>query len=109
MAKNKKSKYPQLSLNFENKTAHVVFGLILICFAIVLFLSFISFIFNWKQDFDLVQLDASTLLVDNSILGNNLLGKFGARMGDFFIYKQFGISTLLFPFFLAVSGIQVIT
>ena len=109
MAKNKKSKYPQLSLNFENKTAHVVFGLILICFAIVLFLSFISFIFNWRQDFDLVQLDASTLLVDNSLLVNNLLGKFGARMGDFFIYQQFGISTLLFPFFLAVSGIQVFT
>ncbi|MEZ7839000.1 MAG: DNA translocase FtsK 4TM domain-containing protein [Flavobacteriales bacterium] len=109
MAKNKKSKYPQLSLNFENKTAHVVFGLILICFAIVLFLSFISFIFNWRQDFDLVQLDASTLLVDNSLLVNNLLGKFGARMGDFFIYQQFGISTLLLPFFLAVSGIQVFT
>ena len=109
MAKKKKSKYPQLSINFENKTAHVVFGLILCCVSIVLFLSFTSFIFNWKQDFNLVQLDTSKLLLDQSLHVKNLLGKIGASLGHFFIYQQFGISTLLLPFFLAIAGIQIIT
>ena len=109
MAKQKKTKYPQLSLNFENKTVHVVFGLIMICLSIVLFLSFISFIFNWRQDFDLVQLDTTRLLGDNSLIVKNLLGKIGASLGDFFIYQQFGVSTLLIPFFLAVAGIQIFT
>ena len=109
MAKTKKSKYPQLSLNFENKTAHVVFGLIMICLSIVLFLSFISFIFNWRQDFDLAQLDTAKLLGDNSLVVKNLLGKMGAKLGEIFIYQQFGISTLLIPFFLAVAGIQIFT
>jgi len=109
MAKQKKTKYPQLSLNFENKTVHVVFGLIMICLSIVLFLSFISFIFNWRQDFDLVQLETTRLLGDNSLIVKNLLGKIGASLGDFFIYQQFGVSTLLIPFFLAVAGIQIFT
>lgn len=109
MAKKKKTKYPQLSIDFENKTAHVVFGLIMICLSIVLFLSFLSFIFNWRQDFDIVQLDSTRLLIDNSIVVKNLLGKIGASLGHFFIYQNFGISTLLIPFFLAVAGIQIFT
>ncbi len=109
MARKKKTKYPQLSINFENKTAHVVFGLLMSCFSLVLLLSFLSFIFNWRQDFDIVQLDSTTLLIDNSIIVKNLLGKLGASLGHFFIYKHFGISTLIIPFFLAVAGIQIFT
>ena len=55
MAIKKKTKYPQFGLDFKNKTFHVVLGLIMICVSIVLFLAFVSFVFNWKQDFDLVQ------------------------------------------------------
>tara|TARA_B110000971_G_scaffold94572_1_gene97238 strand:+ start:1059 stop:3455 length:2397 start_codon:yes stop_codon:yes gene_type:complete len=109
MANKKKEKYPQLSLNFENKTIHVVFGLMMICVALVLFLSFISFVFNWKQDFNLVQLDALHLLSDSTINVHNLLGKIGASLGHFFIYQQFGVASFLIPFFLFISGIQVFT
>ena len=85
MAIKKKTKYPQFGLDFKNKTFHVVLGLIMICVSIVLFLAFVSFVFNWKQDFDLVQLESTKLLKDTSITATNLLGKIGASMGNFFI------------------------
>ena len=57
MVKKKKNKYPQLSINFENKTAQVVFGLLFLCLSILLFISFTSFFLSWKKDFDLLQLN----------------------------------------------------
>ena len=109
MAIKKKTKYPQFGLDFKNKTFYVVLGLIMICVSIVLFLAFVSFVFNWKQDFDLVQLESTTLLMDTSIKATNLLGKIGASMGNFFIYSNFGIASFLFPFYLFISGIQYLT
>ena len=109
MAIKKKTKYPQFGLDFKNKTFHVVLGLIMICVSIVLFLAFVSFVFNWKQDFDLVQLESTKLLKDTSITATNLLGKIGASMGNFFIYSNFGIASFLFPFYLFISGIQYLT
>jgi len=109
MAIKKKPKYPQFGLDFKNKTFHVVLGLIMICVSIVLFLAFVSFVFNWKQDFDLVQLESTKLLTNTSITVTNLLGKIGASLGHFFIYSNFGIASLLIPFYLFISGIQYLT
>ena len=109
MAIKKKTKYPQFGLDFKNKTFHVVLGLIMICVSIVLFLAFVSFVFNWKQDFDLVHLESTKLLKDTSITASNLLGKIGASLGNFFIYSNFGIASFLFPFYLFISGIQYLT
>jgi len=109
MAKKKKSKYPQLTLNFENKTAQVVFGLLFLCLATILFLSFVSFLLSWKKDFDLLQLDASALFLDTTIIVHNWLGKIGAALGQFFIYQQFGIASFLLPFFLFIAGLQIFT
>ena len=81
----------------------------MICVSIVLFLAFVSFVFNWKQDFNLVQLESTKLLKDTSITASNLLGKIGARLGYFFIYSNFGIASILFPFYLFISGIQYLT
>ena len=88
MVKKKKNKYPQLSINFENKTAQVVFGLISLCISILLFISFTSFFLSWKKDFDLSQLNFIDLITNSEIIANNLLGKVGAYFGDFFIYHS---------------------
>ncbi len=109
MVKNKKNKYPQLSINFENKTAQVVFGLLFLCLSILLFLSFTSFLLSWKKDFDLSQLNFIDLITNSEIIANNLLGKVGAYFGDFFIYQQFGIASFLIPFFLFITGLQIFT
>ena len=109
MVKKKKNKYPQLSINFENKTAQVVFGLLFLCLSILMFLSFTSFFLSWKKDFDLSQLNFIDLITNSEIIANNLLGKFGAYLGDFFIYQQFGIASFLIPFFLFITGLQIFT
>ena len=109
MIKSKKNKYPQLSINFENKTAQVVFGLLYLCLSILLFLSFTSFLLNWKKDFDLSQLNFIDLITNSEIIANNLLGKVGAYFGDFFIYQLFGIASYLIPFFLFITGLQIFT
>ena len=109
MVKKKKNKYPQLSINFENKTAQVVFGLLFLCLSILLFLSFTSFLLSWKKDFDLSQLNFIDLITNSEIIANNLLGKVGAYFGDFFIYQQFGIASFLIPFFLFITGLQIFT
>jgi S-DNA-T family DNA segregation ATPase FtsK/SpoIIIE len=109
MAKKKKNKYPQLSINFENKTAQVVFGLFFLCAATILSLSFISFLLSWKKDFDLLQLDAATLFLNTDIVAENWLSKVGAQLGYFFIYQQFGIASFLAPFFLLIAGLQIFT
>jgi len=109
MVKKKKNKYPQLSINFENKTAQVVFGLLFLCLSILLFLSFTSFFLSWKKDFDLSQLNFIDLITNSEIIANNLLGKVGAYLSDFFIYQQFGIASFLMPFFLFITGLQIFT
>ena len=109
MAKKKKNIYPKLSVNFENKTAQVVLGLFFICLSILLFLSFTSFFYNWKKDFDLSRLNFIDLITNSEITANNLLGKVGAYFGDFFIYQQYGISSFIIPFFLFISGLQIFT
>ena len=109
MVKKKKNKYPQLRINFENKTAQVVFGLLFICLSILLFISFTSFFLSWKKDFDLSQLNFIDLITNSEIIANNLLGKVGAYLGDFFIYQQFGIASFLMPFFLFITGLQIFT
>jgi len=107
--KKKKNKYPQLSINFENKTAQVVFGLLFLCLSTLFFLAFVSFLFSWKKDFDLLQLNTADLLFNTEIIVHNWLGKIGAALGQFFIYQQFGIASFLIPFFLFISGLQIFT
>ena len=108
MAKKKINKYPKL-INIENKTTQVVLGLLLLCLASLLFLSFCSFLFNWKKDFDLLQLNPLELLSNREIIAHNLLGKIGASTAQFFIYQQFGIASFLIPFFLLCAGLQTFT
>ena len=109
MAKKKKNKYPQFGLNFENKTTQVVFGLFFLGLSLLFFLSFVSFIFNWKKDFDVLQLSSLELLLDSEITVNNALGNLGATLGQFFIYKLFGVASFLIPFYLFISGLQTFT
>ena len=109
MVKRKKNKYPQIKINFENNTYKLVISLLLVCFSSILFLSFLSFLLNWKNDFDLMQIKSASLIFDSNIIVQNWLGKIGAILGQFFIYQNFGFASFLFPFFLLISGLQIFT
>ncbi|QKX07161.1 DNA translocase FtsK [Aquimarina sp. TRL1] len=80
----------------------VVLGSFLFFLGIGLFFAFISFFYNWK-------IDQSEI----SQFGNreaevkNWLSKFGASVSHFFIFKGFGISALILPVLISLSGVYL--
>ena len=77
----------------------VLLGFILLFISIILTISFISYLLNWKVD----QSNISEIL-DRSIKTENYLGKIGASLGHFFIYKLFGIASFIIPIILSFTS-----
>jgi S-DNA-T family DNA segregation ATPase FtsK/SpoIIIE len=77
----------------------VIIGYILLFLSVILFTSFISYMYNWKVD----QSSIGNLL-DRSIEVENILGKIGASISHFFIYNLFGISSFILPVILFISS-----
>ena len=86
-------------LSKQNK---IILGSLLMLFSIALFFSFISFYFNWQDDQSLL-----TEFKDRNELAKNLLNKFGASISHFFMYKGFGVASLIFPFLVCITGIHL--
>lgn len=77
----------------------MLFGSLLVLFSIALLVSFISFFIYGQQD-------QSTLseLTNREETSGNWLGKFGAVLADFFIYKGFGAASFLFVKLIFLTG-----
>lgn len=88
MAQQKKNNDLKVKRNLQRKMAAGVF-VVLISFMLIC--SFISYLFTWKADQSaLSEFGVKSVVVENE------WGKLGAFLGDIFIYKGFGITTL-FP------------
>ena len=72
-------------------------------FSIFLVVAFISFFFSWQQD-------QSTLsqFSNKIIKTKNPLGKIGAILSNFFIYKGFGFGAFIIPFSLFLTGLRIL-
>ena len=77
----------------------VVLGYTLLFTSIVLFISFISYMFNWKVD----QSNVNSLF-DRDVQVENILGKVGASISHFFIFRLFGIGSFVIPIILLLSS-----
>lgn len=104
MAKKKKAK-SKVRKNrvvgfFKNKQTHLIFGVFLVLFAIFMLVSFVSFFLYWKADQS--QLDFFT---DRLAESKNWLGKIGAEISHFFIYRGFGIASFIIPLLLFFTGL----
>ena len=86
-------------LSKQNK---IILGSLLMLFSIALFFSFISFYFNWQDDQSLL-----SEFNDRNELAKNLLNKFGASISHFFMYKGFGLASLIIPFLICITGIYL--
>jgi len=86
-------------LSKQNK---IILGSLLVLFSIALFFSFVSFYFTWQDDQSLL-----TEFKNRNEEAKNLLNKFGASVSHFFVYKGFGIASLIIPFLLCLSGIYL--
>src|SRR5688572_22416028 len=81
-------------------------GAVFLLIAIFLFIAFTSYFFTWKEDQDKVF--RGGLLFDNEVKVSNLLGRLGAVVSHFFIYKGFGIASLLIGTFFFVVGTNLL-
>jgi S-DNA-T family DNA segregation ATPase FtsK/SpoIIIE len=90
----------ELSVSFLKKQYKVIIGVVLVLLSIALLLALISFFIYWRED-------QSTLsaVTERSIKAQNWLGKFGAYISDFFIYKGFGVASFLFVRLLFITGL----
>ncbi len=98
----KKPKTPlkeRLALSRQQK---VVLGSFLFFLGIGLFFAFISFFFNWKID----QSEISQFY-NRASSPKNWLSKFGASVSHFFIFKGFGVSSLILPVLTSLTGIYL--
>ena len=77
----------------------ILLGYTLLFISIILFTAFISYMFNWK-------VDQSNIggLFDKDIQVENILGKVGASVSHFFIFKLFGIGSFVIPVILFISS-----
>ena len=83
-------------------------GSLFLLIAVFLLIAFVSYFFTWKEDQDKVFRGGSALLMDNDIKVSNLLGRLGALVSHFFIYKGFGIASLLIVTFFFVVGTNLL-
>ena len=105
MAKKKRSTSKKKKSNgiisfFKNKQTHLIFGVFLMLFSIFLLISFASFFSNWQADQSLLN-----QFTERNQDAKNLLGKMGAQISHFFIYKGFGISSFILPLLLFFTGL----
>ena len=89
---------PKISIK-SMRQYKVLFGTLLILISIALLLSFISFFIYGQQD-----QNAIDALIDRNEPVQNWLGKFGAYVADFFIYKGFGVASFIFVKLFFLTG-----
>jgi S-DNA-T family DNA segregation ATPase FtsK/SpoIIIE len=94
---------PSIFAFLKTKQAQTIFGIFLMLFALFLSIAFISFFFNWQED-------QSTLdqLTNRAVKSKNLLGKIGANLSQFFIYKGFGIAAFIIALQLFLTGLYIL-
>ncbi|KGO90862.1 DNA translocase FtsK [Flavobacterium suncheonense] len=103
-SETKENKKPGEKQPFFTRRHKVLFGALLVLFSVALLLSFISYYIY--GDYDQSSL---TSFADRSEKTYNWLGKVGALLSDFFLYKGFGAASFLFVrlFFLAGAYLLV--
>lgn len=90
----------------KDERTHKIAGTIFLLIAVLLFISFTSYLFTWKEDQDKVLGNASGFLFDDDLQVENLLGRTGAWLAHLFFYKAFGVSAYLICSLFFVVGVN---
>ncbi len=85
---------------FKSRQIQTVIGSFLLFFSLFLLVAFISFFFSWQEDQSIVN-----EFSNKTVQGKNLLGKVGANLSHFFIYKGVGLGAFILPYLLFLSGL----
>lgn len=104
---DKEEKVDLKKLARDERTWKII-GTVSLLISIFLFIAFVSYFFTWKEDQDKVLNNDSSFLMDDDTRVANLLGRLGAYMSHFFIYRGFGIASMLFCTFFFVVGVNLL-
>ena len=92
-------KKPQLKLSNQQK---LIFGSLLIILGVLLFISFLSFIFTGKED-----QSALGTFPERSTVYKNWASQLGAWVSELFISQGFGVPSFIFSGLIFLSGVYV--
>jgi DNA segregation ATPase FtsK/SpoIIIE, S-DNA-T family len=93
---------PKLA-GLTQKQFKILLGCLLVLFSVALFLAFISFFIFGQSD-----QSAVNELTNRNLEVQNWLGKIGALLADFFVYKGFGVSAFILVKLFALTGAYLV-
>lgn len=99
-AKNNPPRSYAIVTFFKSRQSQTVIGSFLLFFSLFLFVAFVSFFSNWGEDQSIIY-----EFTNSTAKGKNLLGKVGANLSHFFIYKGFGLGAFIVPYLLFLSSL----
>lgn len=94
--------------SLRNEQARKVAGLLLLVFAAIMFISFVSFFFSWKSDQDYLASGDWDLYRQFNGHISNAMGLLGARLGYSFIHNGFGLAAFALLPWMALSGLYLL-
>lgn len=100
-----KQRLENFLLFYRNERTQKIFGLLLVLFSAYLSIAFISYFFTWDIDQDKVLGKTSDLFLPETKV-KNWLGKIGALVSHWFMYKAFGASSFILVPVLLIFGLQ---
>lgn len=105
---NKTQMVKQLVSKVDKRKFRSISGALMISFSFLFLVAFFSYAFTWKNDQSLI-LDKGFFEFIFSTEGEvlNRLGKFGAWMSHFFIYRGFGVAAFSICFLLFIFGVRI--
>lgn len=115
--KSKSSSKPKLNLRLDNllekvdqRKAKSISGSVFLLLSIYLFIAFLSYLFTWRIDQNYILQTSfwEFIFSGDEIFISNWLGKFGAWISHWFIFKGFGLSSFIFSLFLFVVGVRLL-
>ncbi|MCB0545013.1 MAG: DNA translocase FtsK 4TM domain-containing protein, partial [Saprospiraceae bacterium] len=104
MAKGKRG---QLSMNFDSERVSKLIGIFLLFLSFYFFIAFVSYLFTWKNDHDIVfHFSWDMFFADVQV--DNWLGRLGAFLSDSVFYWGFGISSFGLVYLLYKYGLALV-
>ena len=83
-----------------SKQQTIIWGVFLFLLGIALFLSIVSYFFNWQADQSLIG-----NLTSRDLSTQNWLNTFGANIGELFVYDGFGVPSIIVSFLITLTGV----
>ncbi len=114
MAKNKKVTKDKSLSNLRgfkyiaNDTTQFIFGFLIICISLYIFIAFCSYMSTGNADQSLVLYKISGQILDTKRNFQNSCGSIGALISYFLIARCFGYASFIIPIFIFICGIKLI-